>query len=248
MSARREGWNAVVAAAGDVDHDRIAGTVAGWAPAASATSVNGDEPPTAAPRRDLLRAPFEQAQVIVGVPIPPRSDPTRDHFRVYDQLLGGGLSSRLFTSIREKAGLAYQVYSERAQFTDAGALCVVIGTAPEHAERVLELVANEVDDLASGGMTQREVDIARQALRADALLGAEDSGHVMSRLGGTIALDGEVRELDDLLADIAAVTREDVEVVAQHVAAAPRTLVLVGPFKDDAAESVRLEGDGWRNA
>jgi len=240
--------NLVVAAAGDVDHDRIARTVAGWAPAASATSVNGDAPPIPSPRRDLLRAPFEQAQVIVGVAIPPRSDPTRDHYRVYDQLLGGGLSSRLFTSIREREGLAYQVYSERAQFTDAGALCVVIGTAPEHAERALELVAKEVDDLAGGGMTQREVDIARQALRADALLGAEDSGHVMSRLGGTIALDGEVRELDDLLADIAAVTREDVEAVAQHVASAPRTLVMVGPFEDDTAASVRLEGDGWGNA
>ena len=178
--------------------------------------------------------------------IPPRSDPRRDAYRVYDQLLGGGLSSRLFTSIREREGLAYQVYSERAQFTDAGALCVAVGAAPEHAERVLELVAIEVDDLAGGGMTQREVDVARQALRADALLGEEDSGQVMSRIGGTMALDGEVRTLDEVLAGVADVSRDDVEAVAQHVASAPRTLVLVGPFDDDVAAATRLEGSGWR--
>jgi predicted Zn-dependent peptidase len=240
------GGNLVVAAAGDVDHARVARAVESWRPVGDTGLSATDALPVASAHREVLRAPFEQAQVVMGVPIPPRADPQRDAYRVYDQLLGGGLSSRLFTSIRERAGLAYQVYSERAQFTDAGALCVAVGTAPEHAERALELVAVEVDDLAGGGMTDHEVDVARQALRADALLGEEDSGHVMSRLGGTLALDGEVRTLDDVLDGVAAVTRADVEAVAQHVAAAPRTLVLVGPYDGDVAASMRLEGAGWR--
>jgi predicted Zn-dependent peptidase len=182
---------------------------------------------------------------VVGVRIPPRSAPGRDAYRVYDQLLGGGLSSRLFTSVRERHGLAYQVYSERAQFTDAGALCVVASCAPEHAQQVLELAAIEVDDLAAGAMTDRELATARQALRADALLGAEDSGQVMSRIGATAALDLEARTLDEVLDGIASVSRVDVEAVAQHVASAPRTLVIVGPFDDDVADSMRLEGEGW---
>jgi predicted Zn-dependent peptidase len=238
--------NLVIAAAGDVDHARVAEAVGAWRSDGATDAADGAVPPVAIPRREVLRAPFEQAQVIVGVPIPPRADRQRDAYRVYDQLLGGGLSSRLFTSIRERAGLAYQVYSERAQFTDAGALCVAVGTAPEHAERALELVAQEVDDLAGGGMTDHEVDVARQALRADALLGEEDSGHVMSRLGGTVALDGDVRTLEQVLDGVAAVTRDDVEAVAQHVASAPRTLVVVGPFDADVAASTRLEGAGWR--
>ena len=217
-----------------------------WTPTATTTALDGSAPIRAGPHREVVRARFEQAQLIVGVPIPPRGDPRRDAYRVYDQLSGGGLSSRLFTSIREREGLAYQVYSERAQFTDAGALCVAVGTAPEHTERVLELVATEVDDLAGGGMTQREVDIARQALRADALLGAEDSGHVMSRLGSAVALDGDTRTLDEVLDGVAAVTRDDVEAVAWHVASSPRTLVVVGPFDADVAEGARLEGAGWR--
>ncbi|HEV3213719.1 MAG TPA: pitrilysin family protein [Acidimicrobiales bacterium] len=240
------GANLVVAAAGDVDHDAVARAVAAWAPPETTTVPNGSAPPAAPARREVVRAPFEQAQVVVGVPIPRRSDPQRDAYRVYDQLLGGGLSSRLFTSIREREGLAYQVYSERAQFTDAGALCVAVGSAPEHAERVLALVAEEVDDLAGGGMTQREVDVARQALRADALLGEEDSAQVMSRIGGTVALDGAVRTLDDVLDGVASVRRGDVEAVAQHVAGASRTLVVVGPFEDDVAAAARLEGPGWR--
>jgi predicted Zn-dependent peptidase len=125
-------------------------------------------------------------------------------------------------------------------------LCVAVGCAPEHVDRVLDLVATEVDDLAGGGVTEREVEIARQALRADALLGEEDSGQVMSRLGSTVALDGEVRTLDEALAGIAAVSREDVVAVSQHVAAAPRTLVVVGPLGDDAGAATRLEGAGWR--
>ena len=237
--------NLVVAAAGDVDHAAVTKAVSMWPTRAAAQQEHGDAPSASPGRRDVVRASTEQSQIVIGVRIPPRSDPSRDAYRVYDQLLGGGLSSRLFTSIRERHGLAYQVYSERAQFTDAGCLCVAAGTAPEHAERVVELVGIEVDDLAGGGATTREVDIARQSLRADALLAVEDSSHVMSRLGASLVLDGEVRTIEDSLERIASVTRADVERVAQHVAASPRTLVVVGPF-DDVADGVRLEGAGWR--
>jgi predicted Zn-dependent peptidase len=238
--------NLVVAAAGDVDHDSLVRAVARWPIALDADEAATDAPEVATARRDVVRTPTEQAQVVVGVRIPPRSAPDRDAYRVYDQLLGGGLSSRLFTSVRERHGLAYQVYSERAQFTDAGALCVVASCAPEHVEQVLELAAIEVDDLASGAMTDRELTTARQALRADALLGAEDSGHVMSRIGATTAMDGAVRTLDEVLDGVASVTRADVEEVARHVASAPRTLVVVGPFDDGVADSLRIEGEGWR--
>ncbi len=239
------GANLVIAAAGDVDHDRVASAVGSWPAARVERIARGEPPPRGVARREVVHAPVEQAQVVIGVRIAPRSDPRRDAYRVYDQLLGGGLSSRLFTSIRERAGLAYQVYSERAQFSDAGAMCVAVGIAPEHADRVLELVATEVDDLAHGGVTAREVDIAKQALRADALLAAEDSGQVMSRLGATLALDGEVRTLEEVLASTAAVGVDDVVAVAQEVASAPRTLVVVGPLDEGTCESARLEGEGW---
>ena len=237
--------NLVVAAAGDVDHDDVARAVAAW-PAPR-------ERPLAARRTGGRRRPARRRARAGGAgpggdrrAHPGAGRPRRHAYRVYNQLLGGGLSSRLFTSIRERAGLAYQVYSERAQFSDAGVLCVAVGTAPEHTERVLELVAVEVDDLAQGGLTDREVEVAKQALRADALMAGEDSGQVMSRLGATLALDGEVRDLDEVVEATAAVTLDEVADVARAVAAAPRTLVVVGPPETPACEAVRLEGDGWR--
>lgn len=238
--------NLVVAAAGDVDHDAVARAVSAWPTRDVDAKASTGAPGAARASRDVVHASTEQSQLVIGVRIPPRNDPRRDAFRVYDQLLGGGLSSRLFSSIREREGLAYQVYSERAQFTDAGALCVAAGTAPEHAERVLGLVATEVDDLAGGGATEREVETAKQALRADALLATEDSGQVMSRLGGSVLLDGEVRTLESVVEGIAAVSRDDVAEVATLVAAAPRTLVMVGPFGADTGSDWRLEGPGWR--
>jgi len=238
--------NLIVAAAGDVDHEAVAAAVATW-PAREVTArADGGPMVPAAPRREVVRTSTEQSQVVVGVRIPARSDPRRDAFRVYDQLLGGGLSSRLFTSIREREGLAYQVYSERAQFSDDGAMCVAAGTAPEHVERVLELVAVEVDDLAQGGATAREVETAKQALRADTLLSTEDSGQVMGRIGGSVLLDGAVRGVEAVLEGIASVTPEAVAEVAALVASAPRTLVVVGPFDATTASSFRLEGPGWR--
>lgn len=237
--------NLVIAAAGDVDHDAIAARVSAWS-SREVHEIETAPPAAVVGRHEVVHTPTEQCQIVMGVRIPRRSDPRRDALRVYDQLLGGGLSSRLFTSIREREGLAYQVYSERAQFSDAGAMCVAVGTAPEHADRVVELVALEVDDLAAGGATSREVEIAKQALRADALLATEDSGQVMARLGGSVLADGTVRTLDDVLDGIAAVTPEAVSEVATLVAEAPRTIVVVGPFDEGATTPLRLEGPGWR--
>lgn len=237
--------NLVVAAAGDVDHDEVVRAVESWPVVAKderpATSVPG----AARPSREVVRTSHEQAQVVVAVRIPARTAEGRDAYRLYDQLLGGGLSSRLFTSVRERHGLAYQVYSERAQFTDAGALCVAASCAPEHADRVLELMAIEVDDLADGGLQDREVETARQALRADALLSAEDSGQCMSRIGATTALDGAARSLAEVLEGIAAVTKDQLADVARQVASAPRTLVCVGALEEGTGERLSLEGDGW---
>ncbi len=237
--------NLVVAAAGDVDHDAVASAVGTWPIAAQHERPPTEVPSAPAPAREVVRTHHEQAQVVVGVRIPPRTGEGRDVYRLYYQLLGGGLSSRLFTSVRERHGLAYQVYSERAQFTDAGALCVAASCAPEHVDKVLELMAIEVDDLAGGGLHDREVETARQALRADALLSAEDSGQCMSRVGATTALDGAPRSLDEILEGIASVTLDQLEAVARHVASAPRTLVCVGSLDEAAGERLALEGPGW---
>jgi predicted Zn-dependent peptidase len=102
---------------------------------------------------------------------------------------------------------------------------------------VLRIVAGELELLAVHGITDRELAVAKGNIRAEMLLSGEDSGARMSRIGASTLLHGEVRSVDEVLAHIEAVGREDVLVVADQLAQAPRTLSAVGPFDEEAFDS-----------
>jgi predicted Zn-dependent peptidase len=175
--------------------------------------------------------------VVYGARSVTRFDERRWPLAVLNHVLGGGLSSRLFQKVREERGLAYSVWSERAAYADAGSLAVVVGTAPEHVGEVLHIVDAELDLLAQSGVTERELAVAKGYLRAEMLLSGEDSGARMSRVGASLLLHGEVLSVDDVLARIQAVTREQVLEVAVQLAASPRTVSAVGPFDADEFHS-----------
>jgi predicted Zn-dependent peptidase len=227
--------NMVVSVAGDCTHDAVAadlerrfgGTLGGAAPPRTAPG-----PETA--RLQVVRRPTEQAHVVYGVRSVSRFDDRRWALAVLNHVLGGGLSSRLFQKVREERGLAYSVWSERAAYQDAGSLAVVVGTAPEHVAQVLRIVCEELELLAVHGITDRELAVAQGNIRAEMLLSGEDSGARMSRIGASLLLHDEVRTVDQVLARIEAVGREDVLAVAGELARAPRTLSAVGPFDEDA--------------
>ena len=185
----------------------------------------------------VVRRPTEQAHVVYGVRSVSRYDEQRWALSVLNHVLGGGLSSRLFQKVREERGLAYSIWSERAAYQDAGSLAVVVGTAPDHVAEVMRIVAGELELLATHGITDRELAVARGNIRAEMLLSGEDSGARMSRIGASMLLHGEVHPVDQVLARIEAVTREDVLALAATLAEAPRTLSAVGPFDEDAFDS-----------
>ena len=168
---------------------------------------------------------------MLGVRAPDRHSPERFTLAVLNHVLGGGLSSRLFQEIRETRGLAYSIGSDRSAYDDAGLLAVSVGTAPEHAHEVLDLLHTELDRLAAAGITSRELEVAKGHLRADLLLSLEDSGARMSRIGAGLLLFGTVLSVEDLLARIAAISVDDVRAVAERVLAGARTLAVVGPFE-----------------
>jgi predicted Zn-dependent peptidase len=227
--------NMVVSVAGDCTHDavaadlerRFAGTQGGSAPERLA-------PGPEARQLHVVRRPTEQAHVVYGVRSVSRFDDRRWALAVLNHVLGGGLSSRLFQKVREERGLAYSVWSERAAFQDAGSLAVYVGTAPEHVDEVLRIVTGELDLLAEHGITERELAVAKGNLRAEMLLSGEDSGARMSRIGASLLLHGSVHSVDDVLARVDAVGRDDVQAEAQQLARAPRTLSAVGPFDEQA--------------
>jgi predicted Zn-dependent peptidase len=158
---------------------------------------------------------------------------------VLNSAVGGGMSSRLFQSVREERGLAYSVYSYASSSADTGAFGVYAGCAPSKVDEVLGLVRGELADVAAKGLTDEEVARSIGSLRGSMVLGLEDTGSRMSRIGKAELVESELPEVDDVLAAIAAVTPDDVREVAADVFERPLTMAVVGPFGDrDFAEAV----------
>jgi predicted Zn-dependent peptidase len=222
--------NVVVAAAGAVEHGEV---VAGIRTRLGERS-GGDVPRRSAPRRAprpraVLRRRCEQAHVAVGVRGLPRGDDDRYALAVANQVLGGGTASRLFQTVREERGLAYNVHSWIESHVDTGALVAYAGTAIDHLGEVHALLEDGLRSLAEG-VTDDEVRVAAGYLAGSTLLALEDAGSRMARNGEALLVTGEVTELDDVLDGFRAVTPADVSrVVGGLLGAGAPTVAVVAP-------------------
>jgi predicted Zn-dependent peptidase len=238
--------NVVVAAAGNLEHDDVVALVEAGLEAAGAGNgarparvpyTGGEDPLELA----LLERPTEQAHLVLGMRGIARDDPDRYALNVLNQVLGGGMSSRLFQEIRERRGLAYSVYSYRAAYEETGALAVYAGTSPEHADQVLGLVETELDRIANDrGVSEHELASAKGNLVGSLALGLETSASRMHRVGRSLLTLGEVPSLDTVVAEIERVTPDDLARIVDRVfAREPRTLAVVGPFAESDFAPVR---------
>jgi len=226
----------VLAAAGLVDHDTLVRLVEERL-AASGRAHGGAAPSRAAPaappeRLIVRRRHTEQAHLALGLPWVTRHDPDRHAATLLAHILGGGASSRLFQEVRERRGLAYTVYAYRSGYDDAGVLCLYAGTAPARAAETLAVIAGEVARLTEG-VNERELEIARGGIIGSIALGLEDSGARMQRIGRSQLLHGGVPSIDDVTESFATVTTDDIRRVAARLLAAPRTLAVVSPLRED---------------
>jgi len=231
----------VVAVAGNVHHGEVVRLVRRAFDQAGV--LGGEAVPT--PRRAPARAPrthagvrvvpraTEQANVVLGGVGVPRDDERRFALGVLNAALGGGMSSRLFQEVREKRGLAYSVYSFHTQYADAGMFGVYAGCAPAKVDDVLALCRDQLDKVAATGITLEELERGKGQLRGSLVLGLEDTGARMSRIGKAVLVHGEYLSVDEVLARVDAVTLDDVGDVAAEVLAARPTLAVVGPFDAD---------------
>lgn len=229
--------NIVVAAAGNLDHDAVVDGVAGrlaWSGPASGRPP-GRRPSLEVPpprRLAVVHRPTEQAHLVVGMPALSRDDPDRHALDVVNQVLGGGMSSRLFQEVRERRGLAYSVYSYRSSFLESGSFAVYVGTAPSRVDEVLDVVDAELAKLVDGEITEHELAVAKGHLKGSIALGLEDSGSRMSRIGRSQLVHGEVPSFEELVARTEAVTPEDMARVVKRVVDAERVLAVIGPFEE----------------
>lgn len=226
--------NLVLVAAGAVDHDAVVAAGERFP-----VRPGGERPDRTAPSADaplrtraLLRRPSEQAHLCVAWPALAAGDPDRYALGVCNQILGGGLSSRLFQEIRETRGLAYSVFSSVASFSDAGSLAAYVGTGAERVSEVRTLLLEITAELVADGITEREWEVALGYLEGSFLLGLEDSGSVMARLGNHVCSRGKVTPVDEQLAKLRAVTPDDVARAARRILAVEPTVCGVGPLTD----------------
>ena len=231
----------VVALAGSLDHERAVKIVgeafAGWDGEAGG---HEHSPAELAPRVCITPRPTEQAHLVIGGRGFDRTDERRWPYEVLNLVLGGGMSSRLFTTIREDHGLAYSVFSFRSAYADTGAWGVYAATRPSNAHRVLDLVRAELSHVISEGITTEELLRAKGTMRGGLALAMEDANSRMVRLGRDELVGAEHLSVDERIARIEAVTLEDVHEVAREFLAGPRVIAAVGPFEEgDLDEHLR---------
>jgi predicted Zn-dependent peptidase len=231
--------NIVVAGAGAVDHDDLVAAAGSLSDARG----GGANPTRSAPARlqssvVVDEQDTEQVHVCIGMPTVPLGHDDRYPLAVIDQLLGGGLSSRLFQEVREKRGLAYSIYTYRSLFSDAGVFVVSAGTAPSKVGDTLDVIGAELARLPQG-VNARELDIAKRHLVGAFHLSLEDTGARMASIASSQLNLGHVDDVDVAAARIRSVESTDVERVARELIAAPRTVAVVGPVSEaDIAERV----------
>lgn len=242
----------VISVAGAVDHTALVSEVtvalsrAGWPLDRHARPVERRATQAAAftgtRARVVIAKPVEQVHLMLGMPGLVASDPGRTTLSVLNAVLGGGMSSRLFTEIREKRGLAYSVYSFAAAHSDAGIEGIYAACSPHNAADVAALARAELEKLARDGITDDELRRAHGQISGRAALGLEDSDVRMSLLGRAEISLGEYLDLDENLRRLARVTAADVADMAQRLVAQPMSLVAVGAVDEDRFAAAHDQG------
>ncbi|UFU05176.1 M16 family metallopeptidase [Ruania halotolerans] len=240
----------VVTAAGNVDHDALCAQVldgvrtGGWpldaqaapAPRRQVVDSTAGAGFATGPSTRVLHRTTEQANVLLGGLGLPAGDDRRFVLAVLNAILGGSMSSRLFQEIREKRGLAYAVFSFSSGFADAGMFGLYAGCAPNKVEQVLELLADQWLLLATNPVEIDELQRGIGQVCGQLVLGLEDTGSRMSRLGRTEISTGELLTVTETLDRVRAVTPEQIRDLAAELHAQPRHLTVVGPFTEHAAD------------
>ncbi|HET7224715.1 MAG TPA: pitrilysin family protein [Candidatus Eisenbacteria bacterium] len=232
FSRRYRGEALVVAASGGLDHAQLVALVdEHLKPCDGEPMALSEPPPPFAPSLfHEARADLQQLYLALGTRGVGFGDPRRYPLVVLNTLLGAGMSSRLFQSVREEAGLAYSVFSAADFHRDAGLLSVQLGVAPERGREALQRVREELEALVENGPTEDEVASARSQLKGTILMAQESVSSRMSHIAHEEIYRGGYTTREDQVARVLAVTRDQVVEAAREFLRPERfVLTAIGP-------------------
>ena len=208
----------VITAAGHLTHAQLVDLVSErFAKLARSENGAADLKPEAAPHITLrTKHELEQVHICMGVPALPLTDRRRFAVSVLNNILGGGMSSRLFQNIRERQGLAYSIFSEMNSYRDVGSLSVYAGTSLDTAAHVVRSILDEFRRIKDEPLDNEEMRRAKDHLKGATLLALEGSGSRMSTLARYHLYFGRHFSTDELIAMLESVTAEDVQEIARE--------------------------------
>jgi predicted Zn-dependent peptidase len=231
--------NIVFSAAGNLEHESFVAEVeekfGGLAPSASTPFPRRDAPVAVQHITLKRKKSLEQVQLCLGVPAPAVNHPDRYGIYLLNAMLGGGMSSRLFQTIREDRGLAYSIFSEMSPFRDTGSLCIYAGVAVDKTRETLALTMAELRRLKQETVGEAELKRAKDQLKSNIVLGLESSSSRMANLARQQMYFGRFFGVEEITREIEAVTPDDVKRLACELfrpeAIALTLLGNLGPMK-----------------
>lgn len=221
--------NAVISIAGSFDLDKVCSLIERYF-----GFWKGTQPPA---RKDgepceklhlFKKKSIEQAHLCLGFDCAPQGTDEVYACTIFNTILGGGMSSRLFQSIREERGLAYSVYSFPSAYKGIGMMTLYAGTSPKNVQEVANSVAQELLKIKEQGFTQEEFEKARDQLICGYVLGQESTNARMNALGRSALLTEKILMPDDVIAKIKRTTLDDVNAQARYCITSPMSAALIG--------------------
>ncbi len=231
LHSRYLGHNILIVAAGDVQHQQVIEQIEQtFNSVAPGTPDNLCTLPEYRPGVRVTTKPLEQAHFCLGCKALPQNHDDRFILHLLNSSLGGSMSSRLFQKIREEHGLAYSIYSYLNTHSDAGSLIVYGGTSPDKLQETIGLVLEQFAALKKVYIGNEELHMAREQMKGTLLLSLESSDNRMTRLAKNEIFLGRQPELDEIIAEIDAVTTTSLQRVANQLLADDSlNLQVVGP-------------------
>ena len=186
------------------------------------------------PRAVVWHKETEQVQLCLGFPSYPYGHKNSPALTLLSVILGGNMSSRLFTSVREKHGLAYFIKASSSPYQDTGAFVVQAGLDKSRLEQAIKLILHELHMVVSAGVTAKELADAKDFIAGKIVLELEDSAHLAEWYGKQQLLQGKIKTPVERLMELKKVTMPDVQRVAADIFQRRRcNLALIGPYKDE---------------
>lgn len=221
--------NVVIALAGNLPDDFLQLIESFFQDYGSAQEEVTDPKPVFTPNIKLKRKPTEQTHICMGLPGLPIDDPRIYQVILLNTILGGNMSSRLFQKIREEKSLAYSVFSYHSSYQKAGLFAVYAGTAHGQENELISSIQEILQHVQKDGLTKKELNKAKEQLKANLMLGLESTNNRMSRLGRNEILLEKHLSLDELVNEVNQISLEQINDLARELFASPCSLAMVSP-------------------